>query len=499
MSISINRNTSTRRSFLQRVALSGLAVGPGSAFLASCATAGNDEPQAGPSGDVSADNPFGVDESGSLELWFFDGGFGDAYATDIHEPIMQEAYPDLKIDHHKDADIRGALQARFTAGDPPDFVNNSGAGAIPSDKLVATGQLADLTDLFDAPSWDDPNVKVRDTLLPGTIEKGTFDKPYLLNYTFAVWALWYNKSLFDAKGWSPPTDWQEMLDLCDNMKTAGIAPLTYPGAIAPRYFHPNILSMACKQAGPEILIAIDNLEEGAWLNDGIIQAADAIAELASNGYFLEGSEGLSHIQSQVQWALGKVGFVTCATWLENEVAKTFTDKALQKEWQVKLKAGEKLDEDFQFTLTPDPVLDPSTAKMPFETVYADAGEPYVVPAEAKNGKGGMEYMRAMLSLEGAKGFGELVTSLTAVAKANEEMSITAEGLKSAQAVLNAAGENVINWRYKDWYPTLNADLVDPITLDLLRGKIQGEQWAEGVENAAKTVREDDTIKKFTRS
>ena len=32
--------------------------------------------------------------------------------------------------------------------------------------LIQDDQVADLTPLLDAPSWDDPNVKVRDTLLP---------------------------------------------------------------------------------------------------------------------------------------------------------------------------------------------------------------------------------------------------------------------------------------------------------------------------------------------
>lgn len=125
MSTSIERSTASRRTFLQRVALSGLAAGPGSALLAACAGGGSDDDpdtagstDAGATDDpaAEADNPFGLDPEGEVEIFIFDGGFGDAYATEIHEPLLQAKWPNLTINHNKDADITGALQSRFVAG-----------------------------------------------------------------------------------------------------------------------------------------------------------------------------------------------------------------------------------------------------------------------------------------------------------------------------------------------------------------------------------------------
>jgi len=42
-------------------------------------------------------------------------------------------------------------------------------------------------------------------------------------------------------------------------------------------------------------------------------------------------------------------------------------------------------------------------------------EPFVVPAKAKNQRGGLEYLRVMLSKEGATDFTRRVSSLTVVA------------------------------------------------------------------------------------
>ncbi|WP_165368240.1 twin-arginine translocation signal domain-containing protein, partial [Phytoactinopolyspora endophytica] len=203
----------TRRRFLQQMAVGGLAVGPGSAALASCAFGGDDDDDTESSteetgGDATEENPLGIAEDESVEIYIFDGGFGDEYATELHQPIFSDRWPDVQIDHHAAVDIGGELQTRFAAGDPPDFINNSGDGAMDNGQLVSDGLLQDLTELFDAPSWDDPNTPVRDTLIPGTIEQGTYDgTPYVLNYAFTVFGIWYNKTLMDDNGWPVPTTW----------------------------------------------------------------------------------------------------------------------------------------------------------------------------------------------------------------------------------------------------------------------------------------------------
>lgn len=489
MSSSIERTTSgmssTRRTFLQRMAITGVAVGPGGAFLASCATSGGgddeDDSEPEPQGDVSDDNPLGIPEDEPLEIYIFDGGFGDEYATDVHQPIFSEKWPDVEINHNAAVDIAGELQARFVAGDPPDFVNNSGDGAMNSGQLMTDGQLYDLTDLFDAPSWDDPEVPVRDTLIPGTIEMGSRDgTPYVLNYAFTVFGLWYNKTLLDENGWTVPTTWQEMMDLCAEIKSAGIAPWVYQGVTAPRYMNWPLLTMAAKLAGPEILVPVDNLEEGAWGHEAIRESAAALRSLKENDYFLPGVEGMEFRDAQGLWARGEAVFCPSGSWLENEEADAIAE-----------------DETFELAMMPEPLLS-EDAVMPLETVRATAGEPYIVPADAKNPRAAMEYMRAMLSVEGARGFSETVTSLTSVAAANEEVEISAPGLASAQEALNAAGENVINWLYPTWYPTMENPGIDQATGALLRADITVDEWVQQCEAVAKEIREDDSVVKQTR-
>ncbi|MGH8822970.1 MAG: N-acetylglucosamine/diacetylchitobiose ABC transporter substrate-binding protein [Jiangellaceae bacterium] len=485
MSTNIERSTASRRTFLQRVALSGLAVGPGSAFLAACAGGGGDdeEPDAAgsprPTGD--ADNPLGIDPNGEVEIFIFDGGFTDRYAVEVHEPILQGKWPDLTINHNAAVDIGTELQARFVSGDPPDFVNNSGDGQMDTAQLIADGQLADLSPLLDAPSWDDSNVTVRDILVPGTVELGTYSgTPYVLNYAYTVFGLWYNKTLFDSNGWSAPRTWDEMLGLCAEIQAAGISPWTYQGVTAPRYMNWPLLTMAIKQAGPDIMVPIDNLEEGAWRQDAILQSAEAIHQLAENGYFMPNTEGMDFRDAQAAWARGEAAIVPSGSWLENEEADAIAE-----------------DAEFEMAYMLEPILD-DNAVMPYETLRATPGEPYIVPADAAHPEAGMEYMRAMLSLEGAQGFTNMVNSLTSVLGAADGVAIESPGLGSAVAAFAAAGENVVNWFYPSWYPTMENPGIDQATARLLTGDFTPEQWADECENVARAIREDDSIPKETR-
>ncbi|AYY13286.1 carbohydrate ABC transporter, N-acetylglucosamine/diacetylchitobiose-binding protein [Actinobacteria bacterium YIM 96077] len=478
--------TSSRRKFLQQIAAGGIAIGSGSVALSSCAIGGSDDDD-DDSGDTaeapeerSEENPLGIDPEEPVEIHIFDGGFGDAYATDIHQPIFSERWPDVEIDHNAAVDIAGELQTRFAAEDPPDFINNSGDGQMDPGQLVADGLLHDLTELFDAPSWDDPEVPVRDTLRAGTIESGTFDgKPYILNYTFTVFGIWYNKTLMDENGWSVPTTWDEMLDLCAEIADAGIAPWVYQGVTAPRYMNWPLLTMAAKLAGPEVLVAIDNLEEGAWGHEAVREAASAIRSLHEGGYFLDGVEGMEYRDAQGLWARGEAVFCPSGSWIENEEADAIAE-----------------DPSFELAVMPEPLLSEDSV-MPLETIRATAGEPYIIPADANNPRTGMEYMRAMLSQEGARGFTEMVTSLTSVIGAADGVEL-APGLSSAQEALNAAGDNIVNWFYPTWYKEMENPGIDQATGKLLRGDATVDEWVDECEAVAAEIREDDSLLKQNR-
>ncbi len=466
----------SRRALLQRAGVAGLALGPAGGLLAACATGGGGNNDAA-EGEVTEDNPLGVPEDEPLEVVIFNGGFGEAYATDIHEPMYAERYPNARIEHSATEQIAQTLQSRFVSGNPPDVVNNSGANQMDNGQLAADGALYELTDLLDAPSWDDPNVTVRDTLVAGTVEVGSYNGTfYVLNYAYSVFGIWYNAALLEQYGWEYPRTWQDMVALCREIQSAGIAPWTYQG-LHPRYMNWPILSMATKLAGPDILVDIDNLVPGAWNHEAIIEAATAVYNLRRDGFILEGTEGMDHVQAQTAWCQGRAVFIPCGSWLENEQADV-------------------TPEDFRMAVAPEPLLSTDSA-LPFEAIRATPGEPFIVPAQANNPRGGLEYLRIMLSKEGASGFTQMVSSLTSVKGAADGLELS-PGLASAAQMLSNAGDNVFNWLYPSWYATMENPMIDAATGDLMTNRITPQEWAERCEAAATQIREDDSIEKYSR-
>src|SRR5262249_36816172 len=153
-------------------------------------------------GEKSATNPLGVDGKAPLEIYTFNGGLGTKYATDVHVPSYKKTFPEAEVKFNQAEEMATVLQPRFTSNEPPDMVNSAGSKLMDQGALVQAGQVQDLTELFNAPSLDIAGKTVKDTLVPGTIEQGSFNgKPYVLNYAFTVFGLWYSDKLFQTNGW----------------------------------------------------------------------------------------------------------------------------------------------------------------------------------------------------------------------------------------------------------------------------------------------------------
>ena len=205
-----------RRTLLRRAAAVGLLATPAVSMLSACVGGGSDDADTSdkPAGTVSATNPLGIKEDAPLEIVIFNGGLGTKYATDVDIPSYNKLFPNSKVTFNQTEEISTVVQPRFTAGNPPDMINNSGSKFMDQGALVQAGQVQDLTELFAAPSVDVTGKTVKDTLIPGTIEQGTFNnKPYVLNYAFTVFGLWYSGKLFKDNGWTVPATWAEFTAL----------------------------------------------------------------------------------------------------------------------------------------------------------------------------------------------------------------------------------------------------------------------------------------------
>jgi N-acetylglucosamine transport system substrate-binding protein len=475
----------TRRGLLGRAAATGLLTLPGASLLAACATGGGDDDSDG--GDATNENPFGFDPASRIDAVFFTGGFGTEYPEALKAAFATH-YPEATVGVTTTETIATEMQPRFAAGNPPDFLNNSGDDELAIDGLVNDAAVIPLTDLLNAPSLDDPSKTIRDTLVAGVEEAGSFGGTmYTLNLVNTTYGLWYDAKLFRDNGWTPPTTWSEFLALAQQMKAAGVAPFINGMSNALWYMQNVMMEWVNLEGGHEAVIAIDNLEPDAWRQPAVVTAAQRLQELVDSELLYPGAEGLDHIQAQQAWLDREAGFVWCGTWLEGEMS----DEAVLEEHNV----SGGIPGDFEMTLAPP--WPPSDAPaIAYGSVRNQPGEPFVIPSAGANQAGGLELMRVMLTKAFADQFTELTNSFTVVQGAGQNVESTA--LRSAATVAAGAPDS-LNWKWEGWYnQKMYVDTMQPMLGELMAGRASAQELIDAMQTAADEVAADDSVEKFTR-
>jgi N-acetylglucosamine transport system substrate-binding protein len=429
----------------------------------------DDPPVVNETGPPSADNPFGVEADVPLDV--VTGAGPTAYGlVEYRRRHPRSAAKVTPIEQ-----LRRALEPRLAGGNPPDAVHNTGPQRLNAGRLVTEGRLADLGSLLEAPSWPVPARKVRETITPGVVEAGSYDGVLReLPYLNTVYAFWYSAALFEKRGWTVPRTWPELLTLATKMKAAGLPPFVHAGK-HPFYISEAMLTLAAKTGGIETLKNIDNLEDGAWQDESVTEAVTAFHELRAKGFVLEGSDDLDHIRSQTRFVRSQTGLLPCGNWLDNEM-RSVTPKG------------------FGLTAFAIPPLDGS-AKLP-NGVHVTPGEAFLVPEQAKNRPGGLEFVRAMLSRDVAAQYSKRTNSLTVVRGVTYGVEYTS-ALRSAAEIVTTAGDQTIDWFFARWYPRLG-QAVESATGALMAGAVTVPEWTNRIQRTADEVKRDRSIRKFHR-
>ena len=478
----------TRRDFLKYSAIVGASTA-----LAACAPGGGEGGSAAPADsgstitavdpasldlpfEIAADavNPLGVPDNTMAEGVFFQGGYGIDYIQNAAD-LFAAVHPGSEVSVEGIQGVGDKLRPRFIAGNPPDVIDNSGAGSLDTVALAAEGQLLDLAPLMEAPALDTPGKTFAETLFPGSQDAGVFDgKQLFVNMAYTVFGMWYSQTLFAEKGWEVPQTWDDLLALNETIKAEGMAPWTYQGQY-PGYMGFGVLEpLVYKIGGDEVWRAIDNLEASAWENPAVIQAVEMIAQLSTQDHIMEGTEALNHTESQAEWLKGQAAFIPCGTWLENEM-KTVTP------------------DGFDMVIAPIPALDAASAN----SIVATSGETYFVPSQAENPEAGMEYLRCMLSKENAKFFALNVSSMMPVVGGTEGLSLS-PGMSSAIVAVENAGVDIFTRpKYSAWYSDLGKEVTNNIG-EILTGRMQPAEFIELAQAKADEVAADDEVVKFSR-
>ena len=462
-----------RRTFM-RGSLAAAALLPIGGALASCASSGTTTPGTGAGGGAttsagSANNPFGLASGSSVDAVIFNGGYGYDYVQKAAD-IVQTNNSGVKVTVSPSTQIAQQLQPRFVGGNPPDLVDNSGAGAIGFNTII--DQLAPLDDVFAANNLE--GTKIESTLYDGVRGPGTYNGQFLaINYVLTLYAVWYSQSLFDENGWTAPKTWDEAKDLGAKAKAKGKYLFVW-GKEAASYYQTLAVDSAIKEGGTEVRLAFENLDPKCWSQPTIQSVFTAMADCVKNGFFAPGGAGTQFTAAQAQWSNDASALLyPSGSWIENEMKKATKD-------------GFKMTGVPEMTLTSSP-------KLPYETLRSASGEPFIVPKAGKNVAGAKELLRTMLSKEAATNFTKTKLAPTIVKGLVPTDGFGSTALQSQAKMLDAAGKNVFDYKFVTRYGMNKDQLV--VWNSFLSGQTDVAGLTSGLQGITDKVAADSSIQK----
>ena len=467
--MNINATRLGRRDFLRGSLAAAALAATGS--LAACATSGTGttSQSSAPAGQVSDTNPFGVQSGTTVDAVIFNGGYGIDYAEFAAKQVAAKQ-PGVTVKVTPTTKVAQTLQPRFVAGNPPDVIDNSGAGLIGINTI--RDQLAELNDVIEAKNYE--GTVIKDTLYPGVTNPGTFDGKFIvLNYALTVYALWYSASLFEQNGWTVPKTYDEMLSLGKEAKGKGKYLLGW-GKEAATYYQTMAIGSAIKEGGDEVRLALENLKPDCWSLPPVQDVFNGLKEIIDAGYVKPGGAGTQFTAAQAQWSDAEQFILyPSGGWIENEMKK-------------------QTKSDFKMTGAPEPTVT-SNSKMPWEALHSTAGEGYIVPSQGKSVAGGKEFLRAMLSKDAAVNFAKTKLSSTIVKGTVPADGFGSTALQSQIKMLEAAGSNIFSWNFVDLYGMNTDQLV--VWNSFLSGDSDVAKLTKGLQDITDKVAKDDSIKK----
>jgi N-acetylglucosamine transport system substrate-binding protein len=457
------------RRTLLRGALATAALAPLAGALASCGSSAGGGGTSSTS--KSATNPFGLGATSSVEAVIFNGGYGYDYVTFAANQVKkQKGFSGVTLKVSPSTQIAQQLQPRFVGGTPPDLIDNSGANAIGFSTIQQ--QLETLDDVFEANNYE--GTKISDTLYPNVKLPGTFGGKFIaMNYVMTVYGMWYSASLFQQNNWTVPKTWDEMIALGAKAKAKGKYLLVW-GKEAATYYQTMAVNSAIKEGGDEVRLALENLKPKCWSLPQIQSVFQALGEIVKKGYFIPGGAGTQFTAAQAKWSNDEQAILyPSGGWIENEMKDA-------------TKSG------FDMTGAPEPTVT-SSPKLPYAGLRAAAGEPFIVPSQAKNSAGGKEILRAMLSKAAATNFSKTRLAPTIVKGLVPADGFGSTALVSQTKMLDAAGSNTFNYQFVDYYGMNTDQLV--VWNSFLSGQTDVAGLTKGLQTITDKIANDSSVKK----
>ena len=297
-----------------------------------------------------------------------------AYGSEVWAQVCAafEAQTGIKVELTTDKQLEDVISGPMQNGEYPDVVHlATGRPAGLTEQMIKSNALHELTNVLGmtVPGEDK---KVSEKIAGGFTETSITNpygdgKTYLAPMFYSPCGLFYNAKLFEEKGWTVPTTWDEMWALGDKAAAEGIALFTYPTA---GYFDTFLPALINTIGGAEYWESVRNYEEGIWDTEESKQLFSVIEKLASYTHPNTPAQANNQdfTKNQLMVMTNDALFMPNGTWITGEMAG----------------ALETLTNEFEWGMTALPAFDANADRYAycwFEQAWIPAGAQNIEAAE----------------------------------------------------------------------------------------------------------------------
>ena len=294
------------------------------------------------------------DLMGDFSVSHYFGGFGGEFIDGIVDDFIAAneglSYAPSPVDHEQ---FKTSILVQLAGGNPPDTFSYWAGARIQF--IVDGGRLQPIDDVWDANDMDSQFPQaVIDTA--ATYDMYKYAVPLTLHWV----GFFYNTALFEEVGAMIPTSWDELVDVAEKFKMAGI-PAFSLGSIEPWtaqfWFDMILLRTAGNDYRQELMSG-----NAAYTDDEVLRAFSLWKELIDAGYFYPDANAYNWTEAANFVSNGEAGMTLMGTWIGGHYAGN------------EMVAGEDFDY-FSFPTVDDDVPRASLGPIDTFVVSADAPNP----------------------------------------------------------------------------------------------------------------------------
>ena len=323
-------------------------------------------PEAGNNDPVETQAPEA--EAVTIKVAAIETAYGSQVWADVAAAFTAET--GIKVDLLTDKQLEDVISAPMQNGEFPDVVHlATGRPAGLTEQLVKQNALHPLTNMLGL-TIPGETVKVSEKIAGGFTDNNIVAPygdgvTYMAPMFYSPCGLFYNAKLFEEKGWTVPTTWDEMWALGDLAAEEGIALFTYPTA---GYYDAFMFALMNAIGGPEFFNAVTTYQEGAWDSAEGQALLEILAKLATYTHPNTPAQANNQdfTKNQLMVMTNDALFMPNGTWITGEMAG----------------ALETLENEFAWGMTAVPAA--GTAPYSFcwfEQAWIPAGAEHIAEAE----------------------------------------------------------------------------------------------------------------------